>query len=690
MNVSLTPLDLAQIPPELRARPQWVVWRSETRDGKPTKVPYRAGAPAIHASTTDPGTWATFAEAEAVALRGEVDGIGFVFAPDDPYFGIDVDDLDDADRDWIVETLDSYTERSVSRSGLHVIARGKLNGRGRHPAEFGIFDSGRYFVMTGQVLGGRTTIRDRQAQLDAVLARFLPAPPKVERSRPAELVDVDDRELFDRALRAANGAQFDRLWHGDTSGYPSRSEADLALVGMIAFWIGPDPARIDEWFRRSELFRDKWERADYRAATIERALRGRTEFYVPRRREPARAEPAAETAAEPTVASDDRADPTVTFAEFVARADATRDPIVTGEQGTMLPAGGLAILAAKTGDGKTTLTVEFAQHAAAGRDYQGLSFPRPLNVLVIENEGPREAFRAKLALRLEVWEHGGDPRIWDIPAAWGEVRISNPVIREQLHNVAATHKTDLVISDSLTRFGVRGNGTPEETREFVEWLTELGLGRDLAFLLLHHPRTRSDPGEDELERIAGAWPPHADLIMLLKRLDGDRARLSFPKTRWASGQRPPCILAFDTGTQSFEYVGVDEREQRDYLAELTELMRDGDWWSGNMLRKSKEQGGIGAHLDAIVPALADARFESAKGDDIGKRKDSTYYRLREASRGSGDGRDARTLWPEEDEASRRPALERDDVGRDASSGPHARQADGHDDDDLDDGETPDA
>ena len=103
------------------------------------------------------------------------------------------------------------------------------------------------------------------------------------------------------------------------------------------------------------------------------------------------------------------ADPTVTFAEFVASKDETSgEPLITAEQGTVLPPGGLVILAAKTGDGKTTLTVEFVLHASAGLDYLGLSFPRPLRVLVIENEGPREAFREKLEARLEHWEHERD------------------------------------------------------------------------------------------------------------------------------------------------------------------------------------------------------------------------------------------------------------------------------------------
>jgi hypothetical protein len=332
-------------------------------------------------------------------------------------------------------------------------------------------------------------------------------------------------------------------------------------------------------------------------------------------------------------------DPTVTFAAFVATKGEAQEPLITCEQGTLLPPGGLALLASKTGDGKTTWTVECVLHASAGRDYVGLSFPRPLNVLVVENEGPREAFRRKLDARLATWEHGGAPRIWDEANAWGAVRVSDRTVRERMRAVVEAHAIDLIVSDTLTRFGARGNGTPEETRDFVELLTELGLGRDVAFLLLHHQRTRPDPGEDELERIAGAWPPHADLILLLKRLGGDRARLSFPKTRWTDGERPASILAFDPAAASFVHVADDVPAERDLVAELAELMADGEWWTVTALRKSKEEGGVGAGPDAVKQALDSDRFDSVNGAAIGKRVDATYYRL-QASRGPYDGRDA--------------------------------------------------
>ena len=63
----------------------------------------------------------------------------------------------------------------------------------------------------------------------------------------------------------------ERTWR-DYSDYGSQSEADCALCTMIAFRTGPDPDMIDRVFRASALMREKWEREDYREATIQKAI----------------------------------------------------------------------------------------------------------------------------------------------------------------------------------------------------------------------------------------------------------------------------------------------------------------------------------------------------------------------------------------------------------------------------------
>ena len=276
-------MNVAAIPQELRERAQWVLWRLETRDGKQTKVPVRADGRG-RASSTNPETWATFDE--AVAASATADGIGFVFSADDPFVGIDLDaGLKESDRGAIVSALDSYAETSISGNGVHVIVRANLNGSRRRSGPFEVYDAGRFFVVTGEhVRGTPTTIEERQAQLEHVLERFLPAAelPNGGSKLPPQPVTLDDRELLDRAFESRNGSELRDLYEGRWEGrYPSHSEADQALANRLAFWCGRDPERIDRVFRASGLYRPKWDRDDYRNRTIENAIAACPETYSP-------------------------------------------------------------------------------------------------------------------------------------------------------------------------------------------------------------------------------------------------------------------------------------------------------------------------------------------------------------------------------------------------------------------------
>lgn len=85
-------VSLPLAPYGLRDLPQWVAWKYVERAGKRTKCPInpRFG---WNASSTDPQSWGTFAEAEALYQRSDtIAGVGFVFAADDPFCGLDLDD----------------------------------------------------------------------------------------------------------------------------------------------------------------------------------------------------------------------------------------------------------------------------------------------------------------------------------------------------------------------------------------------------------------------------------------------------------------------------------------------------------------------------------------------------------------------------------------------------------------------
>ena len=144
------------IPEELRRRPQWLVWKLEERDSKPTKIPYIAGGLG-KASSTDSETWRSFDEAVVALKTGRYGGIGFVFSTGDPYAGIDLDDCRNPETGelevWAAKTvqdLDSYAEVSPSGTGVHIIVRGKAPNKKRGKVE--AYSSERYFTITGQVL----------------------------------------------------------------------------------------------------------------------------------------------------------------------------------------------------------------------------------------------------------------------------------------------------------------------------------------------------------------------------------------------------------------------------------------------------------------------------------------------------------------------------------------------------------
>lgn len=155
-----------RIPAELVARHQWVVWRQESRGGKPTKVLYQARHPARKAKVNDTKTWATFEQAKLAAKLHGFDGIGYVFSDDDPYVGIDLDrclredgEVEPWARPHVTSLGKTYGEVSPSGRGIKFIARGELPGSGKRRNGYGadgygaveIYDRGRFFTITGDI-----------------------------------------------------------------------------------------------------------------------------------------------------------------------------------------------------------------------------------------------------------------------------------------------------------------------------------------------------------------------------------------------------------------------------------------------------------------------------------------------------------------------------------------------------------
>lgn len=278
-----------QVPAELRELRRWVVWRyDQVRPGTTTKVPYQAERPGVRAKSNDPATWASYEAARRVAKAGNFEGVGVCLGDLDDgrrLAGIDLDDcIADGvlaqSADAIVVQVDTYWEISPSGTGLkgYLFGRKPEGAKCAAPGEWGgqveVYDSGRWFAVTGQCWGG-SAVRPAQAALAEVcdgcgLTR--PDPPAVH--TPLALPRQHDGVVLARAsaylatlppaIRGAGGhsalyAAATALAHGFEL---SRSEA----IAMLAAEY--NPRCIPSWDMT-----DRAERRDFERK-VDQALSG--------------------------------------------------------------------------------------------------------------------------------------------------------------------------------------------------------------------------------------------------------------------------------------------------------------------------------------------------------------------------------------------------------------------------------
>lgn len=290
---------MAMIPEELKELKQWCVWKYEKRNGKQTKIPYDPKT-YQNAKSNDKSTWADFQTARAAFQETDANGLGFFFQP--PYMGIDLDNIaTDLERfkngdhtDNLVSKfyhgLGSYGEISPSGQGIHIILKGQVPGDTKRKGNVEMYDSGRFFTMTGDSLGRYQTINQPDQEIfNRLYDRYIqPNQNKIvhHKFRKSTVHDLSEREIINRILASKQSDLFKKLmndhWQED---YPSQSEADIALANILAFWCAKDYEKMDSIFRQSSLYRPKWDakrgKTTYGSATLHRAINDTQNVYEP-------------------------------------------------------------------------------------------------------------------------------------------------------------------------------------------------------------------------------------------------------------------------------------------------------------------------------------------------------------------------------------------------------------------------
>jgi putative DNA primase/helicase len=200
-------------PPELLEYKQWVLWKMAEVDGRKTKLPISPWSGKL-AACDKPQTWSAYRHVRFAAPRFRCDGVGFVFTEEDPFCGIDLDGCRTKDgiitptAREVIDDLNSYSEVSPSGTGVHILVKAMLPGGGRRSGKIEVYESGRYFTMSGKHLEGTPRkIFDRQQEIDKLGADIFPLLLTVQRSSPVSAHPSDD-DLIERAMHARNGDRF--------------------------------------------------------------------------------------------------------------------------------------------------------------------------------------------------------------------------------------------------------------------------------------------------------------------------------------------------------------------------------------------------------------------------------------------------------------------------------------------------
>lgn len=301
------------VPNELKALQQWVLWKTEVRNSKPTKVPYQINGK--RAKSNDAQTWTDYTSACQIYTKNQNkwNGISFVFTQNDPFCGVDLDDcLENHQlKSWakpIVEKLKlvSYSEISPSGNGIKFWTRATLPTEAKHKVyvttegvvckqgednegAIEIYDNARFFTITGK---GRYEIHNGQQTISWLCGKYLKPQSKEQQYKQgiqqSSVPNLSADQTIEKIQQSRQVHKFNALMKGNTTGFGSNSEADMALCCMIAFWT-QNHTTIDSVFRQSALMRPKWDEihrsdgATYGQITIEAAIANRSQTYTPRK-----------------------------------------------------------------------------------------------------------------------------------------------------------------------------------------------------------------------------------------------------------------------------------------------------------------------------------------------------------------------------------------------------------------------
>lgn len=310
----------------------------------------------------------------------------------------------------------------------------------------------------------------------------------------------------------------------------------------------------------------------------------------------------------------------VTLDEFADVDEPGADPLLGPPGEVVIPEGGDVMVYGDGGASKTTLSIDLAFHLAAGDDWLGIPISDPCQVLMIEAEGPRPLFRAKLRAKRDAWQ-GSDvaDRIRIHEAPWAEFRFP----AERVAEAAGALETDVLIVGPLTRIGMDELGTLQQVRDFMGEVAKFRAksGRRLAVILVHH--------ENKGGTVSGAWEGAGDTLIHATVHVRGKTKLHFQKARWSSEWHRQTVELNWADGEGFE---LAEEPDRDLVDEIRCWLLEEPYSTAKEIATRKEVKRADGTTQKIAGIQAN---ETEVRDTLEARQDVFRCRIKEEAKAVG-------------------------------------------------------
>jgi len=609
---------------------------------KVTKVPYNPET-GRKASTKRKEDWGSFDDVYETYLLEGYTGIGFVFTADDPFVGIDLDNCfdesgnlrDDARR--AVDELQSFTERSPSGKGLHIICKGELPGAGHCDNKAGreMYQEGRFFTITANTVGGLGTVKAGGAALNTLYSDWFgqsasndvsPTAGDLNWDHDAPLVSLDDMPIGEEWKALVTDGEGLENYTG-SAGSPDRSAALLAVcLEMVSAGVNKESilteltekehflasAALDRRGNRESAMQWVWK---YTLAKVLADWQDLADMFD----------------VLPPEEQNERA-PVRRGFRFIPGADLiTNIAPVQWLVERYIEADAMVIMFGESGVGKSFIALDMACCIAAGEAWQGFPVKQGA-VFYIAGEG-----HAGIGRRLGAWCKYRGVELGNIHVSttaaplteWEAVKLVMRGIKAKVEQYGAPA---LIVVDTLARnFGGLDENSNKDMGLFVQHMDRLKHELQTTVLIVHH----TGQGNKDRARGASALKGAADIEHRVESRAGNTIALQTTKMKDAELPEPVLMRlhSVDLGEigNSAVVVHADEfvddpeppmsKQQKQIWETLVQTMAEagGEDLNNTALVKVCESRGI--HKSRVTEALQHFEAENLATVD---RKNKPY------------------------------------------------------------------